>query len=137
MGADPTVLYNGACPICRTEIEHYKKLSAKQSAALDWIDVSVDDEPLRRHGLTRDTVFKRLHVDMPDGRLVAGVDAFIEIWSRLKRYRWLAALTGRAWIKPVADLIYDRVLAPALFAWHKRRERLGRVSYGKAGAPSR
>ena len=129
MKTDPTntavtTFYNHACPVCRMEIEHYKRLSGDRSN-LSWVDSSADKTVLARHGITGDDVLRRLYVLDTAGTLYGGVDAFIEVWKRMPRYRWLAKAVGWGPAYPVAVFVYDRMLAPALFSWNRRKGRLG------------
>lgn len=112
--------YNGACPVCRTEIAHYRR---RDAGGLSWRDIATDDRALAEIGASRDEAKKRLHARLPGGRIVAGVDAFIEIWRRLPGFGWLARLVSHRAIRPAADILYDRILAPALFAWNRYRGR--------------
>lgn len=118
-----TTLYNGACPICRAEIDHYRRYAGPRALALDWTDISVDTVWLDRLGVDRDAVKKRLHVVAPDGRVHVGVDAFAALWAEMPRYRWLYRLVRAPLVKQAAAALYDHVLAPALFAWNRRRGR--------------
>ncbi|ACI99537.1 thiol-disulfide oxidoreductase DCC family protein [Rhodospirillum centenum] len=117
-----TTLYNGRCPVCRPEVEHYARLDARAGGGNAWIDLYRAPDLLARHGLDAETVKRRLHVIGPYGRVATGVDAFLLIWGSLPRYRWLAALVGSRPVRPVAGLVYDRVLAPLLYAHTRRRE---------------
>jgi predicted DCC family thiol-disulfide oxidoreductase YuxK len=112
--------YNGACPICSTEIAHYRR---RDAGGLAWRDIASDDDALREIGATRDEAKKRLHARLPDGRIVTGVDAFIELWRRLPGFGRLAAIVAHPLVKPVANVVYDRILAPFLFAWNRRQGR--------------
>jgi len=118
-----TTLYNARCPVCRVEIEHYRDLDQAAGGGNGWVDLYQADDLLAAHGLDREAVKKRLHVLGPDGRVHAGVDAFRLIWSALPRYRWLAGIVSLPVVKPLADLIYDRVLAPVLYGFTRRRDR--------------
>jgi len=120
-----TTFYNHSCPVCRMEIEHYQRLNADAKTGLAWVDSSADKSVLAGYGIGGEDVLKRLYVVDRDGTLHGGVDAFILIWRRTPRYGWLAALAGAPVVKPIADFVYDRLLAPALFAWNKRAGRLG------------
>ncbi|MDF1793072.1 MAG: DUF393 domain-containing protein, partial [Thalassobaculaceae bacterium] len=119
------VFYNGACPVCRSEIDHYRRIADRHRlTALAWTDITSRAGTLAPWGVDDDAVVRRLHVVGADGRLLAGVDAFIEIWARLPRYGWLARLASVAWIKPLAALLYDKVLALALYRWNKANGRV-------------
>ena len=117
-----TVCYNGACPVCRAEIDHYRG-QADPASGLAWLDAAGDPATAARHGLTGEDPFRRLHAVTADGRVLAGMEAFAAVWDRLPRYRWLARLVRRPVVRPVADVLYERVAAPVLFAMHRRRER--------------
>ncbi len=117
-----TTYYNGACPVCRMEIEHYMKL-ARQAGLQDrfaWCDVSREPAALETYGLAGDSLTRRLHAVDTDGALLSGVPAFAAIWTRLPRYRWLARLAGFGPLKPVLHAGYE-FLALLLYRWNKRR----------------
>ena len=93
-GSKSTVYFDGNCPLCRAEIAHYR--GADRGGALCFIDVAEKETNLP-NGLTRQQAMKRFHVQAADGQLLSGAAAFVEIWSRLPRWRWaarVAALPG-------------------------------------------
>jgi predicted DCC family thiol-disulfide oxidoreductase YuxK len=114
------VCYNGSCPVCRAEIGHYRQLDGG-SDALAFLDVAADPTAAARHALVGDNPFRRLHAVTPDGQQIAGLDAFIAVWERLPRYRWLARLASRSGVRPMAGWAYERIAAPLLFALHRWR----------------
>jgi predicted DCC family thiol-disulfide oxidoreductase YuxK len=118
----PICYYNGACPICRFEIEHYK--NGPDGGAVRWHDLGDDPEALAPLGIDRAAAKRRLHVRDEAGEMHSGVDAFILIWQRMPRYRWLGRLVGRQPVRPLAALLYDNVLAPLLFHWNRWRRRI-------------
>jgi predicted DCC family thiol-disulfide oxidoreductase YuxK len=118
----PTVFYNGACPVCRREIEHYRCKARRQGVRFDWQDVSTEPDALREVGLDPDTARRRLHVVDQDGRLLAGIPAFRVIWRRLRGFRWLASAVRPGWVQPLATALYEP-LALALYRWDQRRRR--------------
>lgn len=120
--APVTVCYNGSCPVCRAEIGHYQGIAG---ADLAWRDVAADPGFAARHGLEGDAPFRRLHALAADGRLLAGLDAFAAVWDRLPRYRPLARLVRLPLVRPAAEILYERVAAPLLFALHRRRQARG------------
>jgi len=123
------VFFNGACPICRTEIRHYRDIADRHGVTtLAWTDVTERAGALEAWGVDDDAVIRRLHVVGGDNRLLAGVDAFIEIWRRLPRYGWLARIAAVGWVKPLAETVYDRLLAPALYRWNKAKGRVPPVA---------
>lgn len=113
--------YNGACPICRTEIRHYQGL--EDAGRLGWRNLADDPGALSAHGISAEDAVRRLHALDAEGRLHSGVDAFLLIWRNLGRYRWLAAIVGSRPIRPLADFIYERLAAPALVRFNRWRSR--------------
>lgn len=128
-----TTLYNGRCPVCRPEIEHYARLDAAAGGGNAFVDLYGAGTILAAHGLDQETVKKRLHVVDGAGRVHAGVDAFRLIWAAIPRYRPLARLVDLPLVRPVAVFVYDRILAPVLYAHTRRRDRRDAAA-GASGA---
>lgn len=82
--------FDGGCPLCSREIAHYRRID--RGGRIQWIDVTQDQAALAAAGLDLPSAMRRLHVQEPDGRLLSGIDAFLAIWRRLPRWRWLARL---------------------------------------------
>jgi predicted DCC family thiol-disulfide oxidoreductase YuxK len=97
--SDLTVLYDGACPLCRREVGVYRELQPLDpQQALRFVDVSRDDAPLPAGG-DRQAYLARFHVQRGDGQVLSGARAFIALWAALPGWRWLAragALPGAA-----------------------------------------
>jgi predicted DCC family thiol-disulfide oxidoreductase YuxK len=117
-----TVLYDGACPLCRREIGVYRGL--QPSTPVCFADVSDTTQPLPS-GTTREQLMARFHVRDADGRLLSGAQAFLVLWAALPGWRWLARLgrlPGAAWAMERAYLLFLR-LRPALQRWASRWDR--------------
>jgi len=125
MAQELTVLYNDTCPICSREVAAYQRASQKHGLPIDYAGLS--DGDLACFGLTRDQAAKRFHV-LKDGEVVSGIPAFAILWDELPRMGWLARLVRMPVIRPLVGALYDHILAPALFALHKRRDRRNAVS---------
>ena len=92
-----TVLYDGACPLCRREIGIYRGL--QPNTPVCFADVRDAALPLPP-GITREQLLARFHVQGRDGELLSGAEAFLELWAALPGWRWLALvgrLPGAAW----------------------------------------
>lgn len=119
MPQDTRVLYNDDCPICAFEIGHYRAHAEKSGLSLRFDPLSGPD--LTQWGVSRDEAARQLHV-LKNGEVLAGIDAFIALWQEMPRYRWLAGLVSLRVIRPLAGLVYDRLLAPLLYRAHLRRQ---------------
>lgn len=113
------VLYNARCPVCRAEIAHYAGYVDANGLPVIFQDLNAGG--LEHWGISADQAARRLHVRQ-DGRVLSGVDAFAALWAALPRYRWAARLVALPGLRQVASLMYERVLAPRLYARHLARE---------------
>lgn len=119
-----TVLYDGGCPLCSREINHYRRLAGDRP--IDWIDVAQPAANIGRFGLNREEALKLFHVIDRTGCMHSGVRAFIALWAELPRYRWPARLCRSLGLAPVLEIVYARFAG-----WHFRR----RCRDGACGIP--
>ena len=82
-----TVFFDGSCPLCRAEIGYYCRKD--QSGALCFVDVS-ETGAATPEGITQQRAMERFHVRARDGRVLSGAAAFVEVWTRLPKWRWAA-----------------------------------------------
>ncbi len=111
-GTDPknlTVYFDGACPLCRREINLYRKL--KGSNDIDWVDVATADDEALGPDLTSGLAQQRFHVRDKDGQLASGASAFAQLWIALPSTSWLGRFTALPGIRHVADVAYVGFLA--------------------------
>ncbi|MEM8988191.1 MAG: DUF393 domain-containing protein [Pseudomonadota bacterium] len=118
-----TVYYNGECPICRREVDAYKRTAERKGVDVNWRDIAGDEAALAESGFSADAAAKRFHVKDADGVMHAGVDAFQRLWLKLPGFGWLGRILQWRPVKRAATALYEGVLAPALFAMHKRRQK--------------
>ena len=130
--ASLTVLYDGACPLCRREIGVYRGLQANSPVCFaDVSDVSDTAQPLPP-GTTREQLMARFHVQRADGELLSGARAFLALWAALPGWRWLAfagRLPGAVWVMERSYRVFLRG-RPTLQRWVSRWDRPA-----KAGPP--
>jgi predicted DCC family thiol-disulfide oxidoreductase YuxK len=120
-----TVLYDGACPLCRREIGLYRGL--EPNAPVCFADVSDAALPLPP-GTTRDQLMARFHVRQRDGQLLSGAQAFLALWAALPGWRWLARVgrvPGATWAMERGYRLFLR-WRPALQRWASRLDPPGR-----------
>ena len=82
------VYFDGLCPLCSKEIDHYKKLRGSEN--LTYIDIHSSDFSPQYEGVDPVAVHKIFHVRDERGQLHKGVDGFRVIWKTIPRYQWLA-----------------------------------------------
>ena len=114
-----TVLYDGACPLCRREIGVYRGL--QPNTPVCFADVS-DTALTLPSGTTREQLMARFDVRASDGRLFSGAQAFLALWAALPGWRWLALagrVPGAAWAMELAYRLFLRV-RPMLQRWASR-----------------
>ena len=98
-----TVLYDGACPLCRREIALYRRLPANQPLA--FVDVS-NSATAVPPGTDRSRLLARFHVLRADGSLADGASGFVALWAALPGWRWLARLAALPGFTPLMELGY-------------------------------
>jgi predicted DCC family thiol-disulfide oxidoreductase YuxK len=102
-----TVYFDGACPLCRAEISHYRAQTGADS--LQFVDVAEPGTDLGS-GLEREQALARFHVRGSDGALVSGAAAFVAVWSHLPRWQWAARVARLPGILPGLELAYRAFL---------------------------
>ncbi len=95
-----SVYYDGACPLCRSEVAVYRRRSDPEAVA--FVDVSAEAGRLPE-GLDRKTALSRFHVRSDDGTLLSGAAAFAALWRRTPGFRWL----GRLASLPVLSAVFE------------------------------
>ena len=109
MRADPisesetTVFFDGACPLCRAEIDIYKSRDA--TGALRLVDVSAPGAELP-DCLNLEQAIARFHVLSKDQTLLSGSAAFAEVWKQLPGWRWAGRLATQPGINAALELGY-------------------------------
>lgn len=121
-----TVLYDGGCPLCSREIDHYRRLAS--SRPVRWVDVTQDDASIEDFGLDRAEALRLFHVIDANGEMQTGLRAFMALWSELPGYRWLTVLIRQLRAEPWLERLYRRFAA-----WHFRR----RCPEGVCGLPGK
>lgn len=112
-----TVLYDGACPLCRREIAFYRRQNGANN--VKWRDVSENGSGEVTPGISREDALGRFHVIGPTGEVYTGGRAFAELWAALPGFRLLGRLgrtTPLAWL---LDQAYDFFLN--VRPWLQRR----------------
>ena len=105
-----TVLYDGACPLCRREIAVYQGLQPIDAAqTVRFSDVSRADCALPAGGVRSDYL-ARFHVQRADGQVLSGAAAFVALWATLPGWRYLALAARIPGATPALELVYRAFL---------------------------
>lgn len=102
-----TVYFDGSCSLCRAEIGYYRRKD--QDQALCFVDIS-ESGAIPPEGVTQAHAMQRFHVRASDGRVVSGAAAFVEVWTRLPRWRWAARLASLPGVLTVLEWGYRMFL---------------------------
>ena len=111
------VFFNNSCSVCRLEINHYKKIA---DSNLEWIDITNNEDALKLTSKNQYELLRRLHV-IDDGKVIAGAKAFVVIWSKIPKYKFLSKIFS---IKPLFVLFHYAYEVVAFFLFLKNKNQL-------------
>ena len=103
-GAQLTVYFDGACPICSGEMAYYRRQRGAKSCA--WVDASSCADAEFGPDLPRDVALGRFHVRRADGQLIAGARGFAALWRVLPRTAWLGRLASFGPLSALLEIAY-------------------------------
>ena len=111
------VYFNNSCKICKAEIDLYKKEKIDE---IDWIDITNNEDALKLTSKNQYELLRRLHV-IDDGKVIAGAKAFVVIWSKIPKYKFLSKLFSIKFFFIIFHYAYEFV---AYFLFLKNRKQL-------------
>ena len=111
------VYYNNSCNVCRLEINHYKKIADKN---LEWIDITSNTQALKETSKSSAELLRRLHV-IENGEVTGGAKAFVIIWSKIPKYKFLAKIFS---FKPFFIIFHYLYEFVAYFLFLKNKHQL-------------
>ena len=111
------VYFNNSCNICRLEINHYKKIA---DSNIEWIDITNNDDALMATSKTHKELLRRLHV-IENGEIIGGAKAFVIIWSKIPKYKFLAKILS---FKPLFIIFHYLYEFVAFFLFLKNKHQL-------------
>ena len=79
------VYFNNSCKICRSEINLYKKENIQD---IDWIDITNNSDAEKDTFRNDKQLLRRLHVK-ENGKIIQGAEAFLYIWKKIPKYKFL------------------------------------------------
>ena len=111
------VFFNNSCNICRLEINHYKKIS---DTNLEWVDITNNEEAIKLTSKSQKELLRRIHV-IDNGNVIGGAKAFVIIWSKIPKYKFLSKLFS---IKPFFIIFHYLYEFVAYFLFLKNKNQL-------------
>ena len=111
------VFFNNSCNICRLEINHYKKIS---DSNLEWVDITNNEEAIKLTSKSQKELLRRIHV-IDNGNVIGGAKAFIIIWSKIPKYKFLSKLFSIKIFFVIFHYLYEFV---AYFLFLKNKNQL-------------
>ena len=111
------VLFNDSCKICSKEISHYKSL---KPAEIKWIDINDIEMSEEISGKNHRELLRRLHV-IEDNKIYSGVKAFIKMWDKIPKYKWVSRLIATPGMYHISVILYEIV---AFFLFLKNKHQL-------------
>ena len=111
------VFFNNSCNICRLEINHYKKIS---DTNLEWVDITNNEEAIKLTSKSQKELLRRIHV-IDNGNVIGGAKAFVIIWSKIPKYKFLSKLFSIKIFFMIFHYLYEFV---AYFLFLKNKNQL-------------
>ena len=113
------VYYNESCSICRAEINLYKKQNIKE---IQWVDITNNTVAEENTSKSNKTLLRRLHVE-EDGQVFGGAKAFLLVWKKIPKYRFLYIFFKLPIIYTLFSLFYEII---AFFLYLKNKKQLSK-----------
>ena len=111
------VYYNESCSICRAEINLYKKQNIQE---IEWIDITNNIIAEKNTMKNSKTLLRRLHVE-ENGKIFEGARAFLVVWSKIPKYKFLYTFLKLPIIFNIFSFFYEII---AFFLYHKNKKQI-------------
>ena len=95
------VFYDGWCPVCRKEIDYYRKYNSDN---IEFVDIRIDNIHTK-YGLNPVEIRKNMHAKSGDNVYV-GMYAFSQIWRRIPQWNKWADVIESRFVYPFAKIGY-------------------------------
>ena len=113
------VYYNESCSVCRAEINLYKKQNIKE---IDWVDITNNTAAEKDTSRDDKSLLRRLHVE-EGGQIFEGAEAFLLLWKKIPKYRFLYTFFKVPVIFTIFSFFYEFI---AFFLYLKNRKQLSK-----------
>ena len=111
------VYFNNSCKICKSEIDLYKK---EKIDGIDWIDITNNEQAEKETSKNDRQLLRRLHVK-DDEKVLEGAEAFLFVWKKIPRYRFIYKFFKLPIIFTIFNYVYEII---AYFLYLKNKKQL-------------
>ena len=110
------VYFNNSCKICKAEIDLYKKENIQE---IDWVDITGNNLAEKETSKNSKELLRRLHVKDGDN-VLQGAEAFLLLWKKLPKYKFLYNFFKLPIIYNLFSFIYE-LIALVLYLKNKKQ----------------
>ena len=111
------VYFNNSCNICKAEIDLYKKEKIQE---IEWVDITDNDLAEKETSKNSKEILRRQHVKK-DEKIVQGAEAFILLWKKMPKYKFLYNFFKLPIIFSLFSFVYEII---AFFLYLKNKKQL-------------
>jgi predicted DCC family thiol-disulfide oxidoreductase YuxK len=111
------VYYNESCNICRAEINLYKKQNIQE---IEWVDITNNITAEKDTSKNSEALLRRLHVE-ENGQIFSGAKAFLLVWKKIPKYKFLYNFFKLPIIFNIFSFIYEII---AFFLYQKNKKQI-------------
>ena len=111
------VYFNNSCKICKAEIDLYKKEKIQE---IDWVDITNNNLAEKETSKSSKELLRRLHIREGE-KITQGAEAFLLLWKKIPRYKFLYNFLKLPIIFSIFSIIYEIL---ALFLYLKNKKQL-------------
>jgi len=111
------VYFNNSCKICKAEIDIYKKQKIQE---IDWVDITNNISAEKETLKSDKELLRRLHVK-DNEKVFEGAEAFLLLWKRMPKYRFLYYFFKLPIVFNIFSIIYEIV---AFYLYIKNKKQL-------------
>tara|TARA_Y100000022_G_C12967902_1_gene247689 strand:+ start:89 stop:436 length:348 start_codon:yes stop_codon:yes gene_type:complete len=111
------VFFNNSCKICKAEIDIYKKQKIQE---IEWVDITNNISAEKETLKSDKELLRRLHVK-DNEKVFEGAEAFLLLWKRMPKYRFLYNFFKLPIVFNIFSIIYEIV---AFFLYLKNKKQL-------------
>ena len=111
------VYFNNSCKICKAEIDIYKKQKIQE---IDWVNITNNISAEKETLKSDKELLRRLHIK-DNEKVFEGAEAFLLLWKRMPKYRFLYNFFKLPIVFNIFSIIYEII---AFFLYLKNKNQL-------------